>query len=191
SAAAQLLGTDTVPAQRPVGASYWPLGAAFGAAVLVIGLVLHTAVFITGLAILGVVAIEWTMQAWADRATGDPEINRQLRDRIMQPIEVPVAALIAIIGLPLAASRVFLAVSSFGAVWVASGIAAVIFITAVVIATRPRLSKNVIAGLVLLIGVAIITAGIVSAAVGQRDFEHHGAGEHTEQGVGATSGEGS
>ena len=41
--------------------------------------------------VLGAVAIEWTMQAWSDRATGDPAVNREIRNRVMLPIEVPVA----------------------------------------------------------------------------------------------------
>lgn len=180
-AAAQLLGTDTVPVQRPVGPSYWPIIGAFGAGMTALGLVLNAVVFVLGLLILAVVAIEWTMQAWADRATGDPEINRQLRDRIMQPIEVPVGAAIAIVAVPILASRIFLAVSKMGAVWAASAVAAVIFIAAVIIATRPRLSKNAVAGLVVFIGVALLAAGVVSAAVGQRDFEHHGSGSHSEE----------
>jgi hypothetical protein len=183
TAAAELLGVDTVPVQRPVGPSYWPLVSAFGAGTTMIGLVVSSAVFVTGLVILAVVAVEWTMQAWADRATGDPEVNRELRDRIMSPIELPVGAALAIIAVPLAASRLFLTSSKFGAVWVATGIAAVIFIAAVVIALRPRLSRNVVAGLVVVGGLALIAGGVIAAVVGQRDF-HHLGGEGTEQGEG-------
>jgi hypothetical protein len=185
AAAAELLGVgiDTVPVQRPVQPSYWPLISAFGVGTTVIGLVVSSAVFIAGLVILAVVVVEWAMQAWADRATGDPEVNRELRDRIMNPIELPVGAALAIVAVPLAASRLFLTSSKFGAVWVATGIAAVIFIAAVVIALRPRLSRNVVAGLVLVGGIALIGGGIIAAVVGQRDF-HHGGEEGTEQGEG-------
>ena len=165
TAAAELLGVDTVPVQRPVGPSYWPLISAFGVGTTVIGLVVSSAVFITGLVILAIVAIEWTMQAWADRATGDPEVNRELRDRIMGPIELPVGAALAIVAVPLAASRLFLASSKFGAIWVAAGIAAVIFIAAVVIALRPRLSRNVVAGMVLVGGIALVAGGIIAVVL--------------------------
>jgi hypothetical protein len=177
-AAAELLGTDSLPVQTPVGTSYWPLIGAFGAGTLVLGLVLNAAVFVVGLVIIVIAGAEWTMQAWADRATGDPEVNSRLRDRIMSPIELPVGAVLAIVAVPLAASRVFLAVSKFGAVWVATGIAAVIFLVAILIATRPKMSKNIVAGAVLVGGIGLLSAGIVSAAVGQRDFEHHGT-EHS------------
>lgn len=184
-AAAELLGVgvDTVPDQRPVGPSYWPLIGAVGAGTLVIGLVVNAAVFVLGAVILAVVAIEWAMQAWADRATGDPEVNRELRDRIMGPIELPVLAALAIVAVPLAASRLFLTVTAFGAVWVATALAGVVFVAAVIITMRPRLSRNVVAGMVLVGAVALIASGIVAAVVGQRDF-HHGTDDHTEQGEG-------
>ena len=30
-------------------------------------------------------------QRWSERATGDAEVNRQIRNRLMYPIEIPVA----------------------------------------------------------------------------------------------------
>ena len=35
--------------------------------------------------LLAVVVVEWTVQVWADRATGDPEVNRAIRNRLMYP----------------------------------------------------------------------------------------------------------
>jgi hypothetical protein len=190
-AAAELLGVETASAQRPTGASYWPIVSAFGAGAVVIGLVLSPAVFVAGLVLLAIVMFEWMMSAWADRATGDPEVNRELRDRIMSPIEVPVGAVLAIVVVPLAASRVFLSVSKFSAVWVATGVAAVVLLAAIVVALRPKLSKNVVAGIVLVGGIAFVTAGIVSAAIGPRDIEHHGTEHSVEQGGGSGTEEGS
>jgi hypothetical protein len=181
-AAAQLLGVDVVPAQRPTQPSYWPLVTMFGVAAAVLGLVLSSAVFVVGLGLLAVVAFEWAMQAWADRATGDPVANRELRNRVMQPIEVPILAAIAIAAVPLGASRVFLSTSRIGAVWVAALIATTVLGVAVLLSFRPRLSKNIVAGIVLFGGLAFIAAGITAAAVGERTFHPHEA-EHgtTEQ----------
>jgi hypothetical protein len=188
-AAAELLGVETASAQRPTGQSYWPIIAAFGMGAVALGLVLSPAVFVAGVVALVIVTFEWTMSAWADRATGDPEVNRELRDRIMQPIEVPVGAVLAIIVVPLAASRVFLSVTKFSAVWVATGVAAVVFITAIVLATRPKLSKNVVAGIVLIGGLAFLTGGIVAAAVGTRDIEHHETEHSVDEEHGGDSGQ--
>ena len=175
-AAAQLLGVDEVPAQHPTQPSYWPIVAMFGVAAVLLGLVLSSEVFVAGLGVLAIVAIEWTMQAWADRATGDPVANRELRNRVMQPIELPVVAALAIVGVPLGASRVLLSSSRIGAVWVAGIIATVVLGVAVLIALRPRVSRNVVAGIVLLGGLAFIAAGITAAAIGEREFHHETGG---------------
>ena len=44
------------------------------------------------------------------------------------------------------------------------------------------MNKNVIADLVLAVGVAVIAGGIVTAVDGQRDFEHHGDDHGEEHG---------
>ena len=56
---------------------------------MVLGLVLGSAVFVLGLVICSLVAIEWTMDAWADRATGDAEAKACA---IAWHLEIPVAA---------------------------------------------------------------------------------------------------
>jgi hypothetical protein len=97
---------------------------------------------------------------------------------------------LAIVTVPLAASRLFLTVSKENAVWVATGVATLVLLLAIFIALRPKLSKNVVAGIVVVCGIALVTGGIVSAAVGERHIERHGS-EHVEQGAGGTQGGGS
>ena len=172
TAQAQLLGVDVVPAQRPLGASYWPLVAALAAGAIVVGLVLSSAIFVAGLILLAVVIFEWMIQSWADRATGDADANRAIRNRVMAPIEVPVLAFAAIAIVILCLSRVFLAVSKEAAVYVAIGVAAVIMLGAIAFAMRPKVTRNMVAAAVLLFGLAVIGGGIVSAAVGQREIHH-------------------
>jgi hypothetical protein len=169
---AQLLGVDSIPAQRPLGASYWPMAAALAAGAIVVGLVLSSAVFVAGLILLGIVVFEWMIQTWADRATGDAAANRALRNRVMGPVEIPVLAFSAVAILILCVSRVFLAVSKDAAVYVAIGVAAVIMLSAIGLAIRPKITRNMAAGALLVLGLGIIGAGIVSAAVGQRHIEN-------------------
>src|ERR671923_89391 len=123
-AVAQVAGTDTVPAVTPAGTSYWPAVTAFGVALVVIGLVSAPVLFVFGLIVLGIVLVEWTVQTWADRATGDPAANREIRNRVMNPIEFPAAGLLGVAVLVVSISRVFLAVSADQAVWIATGAAA-------------------------------------------------------------------
>ena len=53
---------------------------------------------------------------------------------------------------------------------------------AVLIATRPHISKNVVAAIVLFGGLAFIAAGITAASIGERDFEHRGGTEQPAEG---------
>jgi hypothetical protein len=183
SAVAQVAGTETVPAAIPATPSYWPAVTAFGVALVVVGLVASPVLFVIGLVALGIVLVEWAVQAWADRATGDPETNRRIRNRLMNPIEFPAAGLLAIGVVVAAFSRVFLSLSADAAVWVGIGLATVIIAAGFFFASRPRLSANVVVAVLLLAAVGVIGAGIAGAVSGEREFHEPGAEDtHAEEG---------
>lgn len=183
-AAADYLGVSQAPVgQRPTGPSLWPIVGAFGAGALAIGLAVSPILFVAGLVLLAAAAIEWTMSAWADAATGDPEVNQALRDRIMGPIEIPVLGFAAIGVVVLAVSRIFIAVSAEAAVWVAIGVAAVIFATAILFALKPQIPRNVVVAVCLLGGIGVLAGGVVAGVAGEREFHHGEEGEeHAEEG---------
>jgi hypothetical protein len=182
-AEAQVAGTETVPAAIPAAASYWPAVTAFGVALVVVGLVATPVLFVIGLVALGVVLVEWTVQAWADHATGDPATNRQIRNRLMNPIEFPAAGLLAIGVVVAAFSRLFLSLSADDAVWVGIGIATAIIVLGFFFASRPRISANVIVGVLLVAALVVIGLGIGGAVSGQREFHEPGAeGTTVEEG---------
>ncbi len=167
--------------QADLEANYWPAVAAFGVGAMVVGLATHATIFVIGLVIVGAAVFEWMLAAWADRATGDPTTNRNLRNRIMRPIEYPVTAALGVAVLVLALSRVFLTVSEFSAVMVAGSVATVIFFVAVVFALAPRINRSAIVGTVALICVGVLVAGVITAAMGSREFHHETPGsEHGE-----------
>lgn len=173
SAQARYHDVERLETNSLVTASFWPVVGAFGVGTLAIGLVLHSAVFVTGLVICGVVAIEWLMDAWADRATGDSEANQALRNRLMAPIEIPLLGA-AIVGVGvLATSRILLATSKLWSVAVAGIVSVVILILAIVFVNKPRINKNVLAASVLVAAVALLAGGVVATVIGERDFEHH------------------
>ena len=106
----------------------------------------------------GAKAIEWkaalvavhelcnlAISAWADRITGDPAVNRSIRNRMMHPIEVPVGAVLGIGIFVLAISRILLAVPKGGAYLFFGLVPAIIFGVGILIVLRPTLSRSVIA----------------------------------------------
>ena len=167
------------PAQSPVSYNYWPIIGAVGLGTLVIGLVTHAAIFVVGLILILTTAFELMMSAWADRATGDPIANAELRNRIMKPVEVPLLGVIGIAVAVICASRIFLAVSKSWAIWVAVIISAVVFLSALAFALAEKVNRNVVAGVLATGAIALLASGVASAVVGERDMSHH-HGEHSE-----------
>lgn len=183
-AVAQVAHTDSVPLTRaPGGASFLPVVAAFALGVVGIGWILNQAVFYAGLALLAAVAGTWTIRAWADRATGDDAVNRQIYHRIIDPLRVPIVGAGLVAFLVLGLSRVLLAVPNKTSSSVIFGAAAVLFFGAVVaIALLPKVSRPLIVALLAIGAVAVLAGGIYGIASGPREVETHGE-EHTEGGA--------
>jgi len=181
-AVAQVAHTDSVPLTKaPSGASYMPVLGAFALAVTAIGWIINRGVFFAGLALLAAVIGTWTIRAWADRATGDDAINRQIYQRIIDPLRVPIVGAFLIAFVVLGISRVLLAVPNKTASSVIFGLAAVVFFLLVVgIAMVPRLSRTVSVILLVVGALVVLAGGIYGVATGPREMEHHGEGAATE-----------
>ncbi len=169
-------------------AAAWPALAALGAAVCVIGLALGGALLYVGVAILAVTLVEWMVQSWAERSTADAAVNQKLRNRVMFPVEMPALALIGIAVAVIAFSRVLLAVSKTGSTVVAIVVATVIFGVAVLLNARPRVSSSLLAVVVVLGVAGLLAGGIVSAVIGEREFEVHESEEGADHGAAAEEG---
>jgi hypothetical protein len=188
SAVAEVAGTATAPAYRaPTTSSLFVPVGAFGLAVMVLGLVTERVLLWAGMVIVGLVALEWVVHAWADRATGDARVNQALRNRVMNPIEVPVAGVLIVGFVVFGISRVLLTVDKAASVWLTIGFASAIFVMAVVLAAAPRLAKPVLGTVLVLGALAVLAGGVIGAARGEREFEEHHGGE--EVGVVPPSGE--
>lgn len=167
------------PVSPPVYPSYWAPLTAFGVVSLVIGLALNKAFLALGVGALAIVALEWCVQAWADSATGDSEVNEVMRKRLISPLELPLLSTLGIAAVVIGVSRVLLAVSVAGSVIVVSVAAGVVF-GVIVLLSRVDVDRRVMSGLVALLAVAILAGGIIGTAVGERDFHHSDeAGEHS------------
>lgn len=173
-ALAAVAGAEEPPAAvQPAHPSYWPVVGAFGAALVVLGLVISSVVFVIGLIVLGAVLVEWMVLAWSDHATGDPVANKAIRDRLMSPLEIPLAGFLIVGGVVVALSRLMLTTSKLGAVSAATALGVVILGVAAALAAKPRVSRNVVAGVLSVGALTVVALGVVSAARGERTIEHH------------------
>ena len=177
AAVTELAGTDELPTLAPPAhLSPWPLVAAVGVATLILGIVVDGWLTTIGLVLLAAATVEWTVGAWADRATGDPDANQAIRNRIMAPIETPAAAVFGIFIFVFFASRVLLAASKWGAIAAFSLAAIAILAVAAFVATRPALNRSVVTGALLVGALLLVGGGVAGLAVGEREFHHLGEG---------------
>ena len=170
--------TDVAPVgQRPVATSIWPVVAGVGVGFLVVGMAVSAAVTGIGLVILAIVTFEWTMTAWADRATGDPATNAALRDQLMGPFEVPLLGFLGAGIFVLAASRIFLRFPGTGAVIFGGIIAVAIVLIAIVMTQSENLPKNFGVSLAAVLALAVLIFGAYSFATTEEHEEEEGIEE--------------
>ncbi|UDY34076.1 hypothetical protein [Dermatobacter hominis] len=178
----QMEGGDAATAVNPavltpIGLSYWPLVGAFGVGIAVVGLAVDPVLFWVGAILLAVVLVSWTVRAWAERATGDQTANRQLRHDLLDPLEVPVLAVLTLAVIVLCVSRLLLALPQEASVYVIIVAAVVVFGLAFVLAGRPELKRSLVVAVLLVGGVVLIGAGIAGGVAGEQHVgeEEHGA----------------
>lgn len=172
----EITGSADLRIATPFGLSFWPLLAAFSVGLVVVGAAVSTSLLVIGCIGLVVAAFEWTVRAWSERATGDPALNREIRNRFMLPVEIPIGAAIGIGILVFSVSRILLAVSQLGATFFIIIVASLVFVVAIVLANRPHLKRSVLVAVLLIGGLALIGGGIAGGIAGPRESEE-GAGE--------------
>lgn len=178
-AGAQLLERETVPeVVAPERGSYWPVISAFGVGFVAVGLVTEQGLVLLGLVVLVAAAFEWGISAWSERATGDPEVNRAIRRRVMLPIEVPVVGALGIAVFVLSMSRILLAVPKLGVYLIFGLVPLAILVAASILAVRPRINPSVVAVLCVIGALAVMVGGVIGAA-NQREIEPH---HHEDEG---------
>lgn len=170
--------TAETPALAP---SYWPLLVAVGLGVAMFGLVMDTLTFVFGGILVAIGAFEWIVNAWTDRHSAEPARNSALRNRLMLPLEIPVFGVV-LMGIPvIMLSRVLLATTKTGAALVATVLAVVLLAAFFVLYAKPDLPKGLITGGAVFGVVAIVVAGVVATAIGQREFEIHVGDHHGDE----------
>lgn len=168
---AEAAHTDTPPVVDPPAVlSYWPLVSAFSVAVAAIGLVVNSALFVVGCVGIGLAGLMWVVRDWAESATGDRDVNEDVRETFIFGLEVPLIAVVTVAAVAMSVSRILLNVSRLEAVAVAGIIAGLIFLIGTLIAYVPKLNKNAVGAVIIACVLIVIGMGIVSAASGEREF---------------------
>ncbi len=170
----EIASIEAAPAAVPAPHnSVWPFAFAFAAAVLTIGLVTYQAVFVIGLVLLLVTGAEWTAEAWAQRASADAAHNAEVRNRIANPLEFPLAAAIGVGLVVYAFSRVMLWLSKTNTVVAFSVLGTIIIALAFFFAYRPG-KKSRAAAVVIGVGaLGLIAGGAAAGLSGERDIKTH------------------
>lgn len=158
------------PDVRPVvtaplpGGGGWPVVGAVALGMVMLGLIFHP-LFTWGGLIVGLAAAGGWMARAASEANG-----RQIS---LLPLGLPVLGLAAIASVMYFLSRILLAVTETTSWVIALAVAVVIMVFASIAAVRPNISGRALAALLALGTVLMIAGGIVAAAVGEREIEHH------------------
>ena len=161
--------TESAAAAPAPGPSLWPLVAAVGAVLLVVGLITYPVIFIFGLVALLAATVEWMVQAWSERASADTRFNEGVRGRIAHPLEFPILGAVALGIVIYSFSRIMLFLSKTGGPAVFIVIAALILLFGFLFAYRPSLRGGAIAGVMAIAAVGLVTGGIVAALEGERE----------------------
>ncbi|WP_040495920.1 hypothetical protein [Ilumatobacter nonamiensis] len=161
---------STAAAQPAPGASVWPLVFALGTVVVAVGLITYQPVVVIGLIALVVAGGEWAVQAWSERASSSGEHNAEVRSRVSNPLEYPVGGAVAVGIIIYSFSRVMLWLSKTNTVIAFGALAAVVVVVAFALARRPKLNAGAVGGGMAIGVVALVAAGAVTGADGERDI---------------------
>ncbi len=158
---------EVVRAPLPAGGA-WPLTAALAATLILLGFVVGPMAAYFGIGVGLATVAGWLARVSAD--TTGREIN-------LLPVGLPVLGLFCIAALMFFMSRILLAVPEQASTFIALVVALSILGLASLLALRPTISGRTMVTVLTIASVLMIAGGLVAAAAGERDIEHHGGEE--------------
>ncbi len=156
-------------AADPVRSSAWPLAGALGGVLLVIGVITDARWFVAGIVVIIVVIAEWMILGWSERASADQAYNAEVRQRVLHPVELPIAGAVVLVVIIFGFSRMMLALPRDAGPALFVVAAALIAVFGAILAKRSSVRKGVVAGICAVGIVAVLAGGIASAVTGERD----------------------
>ena len=160
-------------AQRRPGNSMWPAVTALGAGLLVVGLVSVPVVFKAGVVVLIASMIEWAIQGWSERASGDRAYNARVRGRLLHPLEFPVLAAAGLGVVVYSFSRIMLFVDKAAGPAIFAILAALVLVGGFLFASGATVAKTAMVGICTIGALGLVSTGAVMAIDGQRHIEEH------------------
>jgi hypothetical protein len=149
--------------------SMWPLVSVLGAVVILLGTITTPIVFILGIVVVLAAFVEWVIQAWSERASGDAAYNDQVRKRILNPLEYPVLATVGLGVIIFSFSRVMLAIDkSAGAVGFIV-VATLVLLAGILFSVRPNLKRSLVTGICVFGALGLVSSGIAGMGSGLRE----------------------
>ncbi len=164
--------TSDAAAPAP-GSSIWPMVFAVGGATVLLGLVTQQSIFTIGVIIVLAAGAQWVVQAWAERASADGEVNAAVRARLANPLEYPLMGAVAVGAIAFSFSRVMLWLSKTNTVIAFVVLATIVACIAFFFAFRPSIKRGVIGGALSVGALAVVASGVAAGVDGQRDIHEH------------------
>jgi hypothetical protein len=175
---AELVSLESAPLTKaPNGTSYLPLAGAFALVLITVGWVTDRTIMLGGFVALAGVIVAWMVRAWAERATGDDAVNREIYDRILGPVRVPILATATVGFVAFAVSRLLLSLDKTEAVIAFSLLGLYFFGVAIFVGTRPHIGRNLMVAAIGMGVAVIVIVGIAGVAGGTKS--HGGEGGHS------------
>jgi hypothetical protein len=170
-------------AQATARPSLWPLLVALGATTMTLGLVTNRTFFTLGLIAVVAGALEWLVQGWSERASGEQSYNAVARDQMIDPLELPVAAAIGAAVVVYAFSRVMLGLPTPTATVTAFAVVGILVIAvATLVSINRGVSRTTMTGVFSVVLIALIAGGTIAGLNGERDIHpHHTTGDLAEE----------
>lgn len=154
-------------AMPAVSNSLWPAVAGIGITLMALGLVTDKRMFGVGFVALLASGLEWMIQGWSDRASGDAAHNAAVRSRFLHPIEFPVLGALVIASIMFGFSRIMLSLTETGAIIAFGVVGVIILLAAVLMARRTSMSRNALTGVLAVGALAIVAFAIVGIGRGE------------------------
>jgi hypothetical protein len=165
--------TESPAATRTPPGNIWPIIAAIGGVLIVVGLVTYPAFLVFGLIALVGSAVEWMLAAWSERASGDVAYNEEVRGRLAHPLELPLLALVGVGVMVYAFSRIMLWLSKSSGPALFAVIAALVLVVGFIVAFRPSVRSGTIGAVCSVAALGLVAAGASAALDGQRTIHPH------------------